>query len=95
MNRFHFNFITWQKLHRENILGFYEVVNINTDTPEELIFLEPEDYKGNLHIDPFKVYKIKTNRGTWYMFGSVSYKTESTDLEEEIVDIEELKKMYL
>lgn len=93
MNTYHFNFITWQKLHRENILGFYEVLDI-TSIPEKLEFLEPDDYKGNLRISPDKVYKIKTNRGTWYMFQSIPYKTESTDPREEVEDLVELKELY-
>lgn len=92
MNRFHFNFITWQKLHRENILGFYEVTF--TDDSEELVFIEPDDYKGNLHISPDKIYKITTNKGIWYLFQSIPYKTFSVDYNEEVDDLEELKEMF-
>lgn len=93
MNRFHFNFITWQRLHKENILGFYEVID-DTTIPEKLLFLEPEDYKGNLHISPDKLYKITTNRGTWYIIQSIPYKTESVDPREEVEDLVSLKEMY-
>ena len=92
MNKYHFNFITWQRLHNELILGFYEVTNINT-IPEELVFLEPDDYKGNLRIYPDKIYKIKTNRGTWYLFNSIPYKVQSIDPLEEVEDLVSLIEM--
>ena len=92
MNKYHFNFISWQRLHKENILGFYEVDE--TKNPEELIFLEPDDYKGNLHISPDKLYKITTNRGTWYIIKSIPYKTYSTNPEEEVEDLDTLKEIY-